>query len=101
MLTLANHLNLKFEQAEIQVPYEHKKTTETRKYKVRFRPALDAVKHVLEDSALQKHLIHYPERHYVRKPGTKENMRVWSDVHTADDWWELQVVLPIVSYCAN
>ena len=88
----ADRFNLKFEQTIIQVPYGHKKTTETRNYKVHFRPALDAVKHVLEDPALRKHLIRYPERRYVRKPGTDENMRVWTDVHTADDWWDLQVI---------
>ena len=98
MLTLADHLILKFEQVAIQVPYEHGKTTETRNYKVRFRPALDAVKHVLEDPALRTHLIRYPERHYIRKPGTNENMRVWSDVHSADDWWEIQVILLPTSY---
>ena len=83
----------KFEQVEIQVPYKHKKMTEIRKYKVHFRPALDIVKHVLEDPALRSHLILYPKRHYVRKPGTGVNMRVWSDVHTANDWWELQVFI--------
>ena len=88
----ADNLDVKFERVEIEVPYKHKKSTEMRQYKVRFRPALDAVKHVLEDPALQERLIRYPEKHYVRKPGTDENMRVWSDVHTASDWWELQVV---------
>lgn len=88
-----DHRYLKFKRVKIQVPYKHSKTKETRDYTVRFRPALDAVKHVLEDPALRKHLIRYPERHYVRKPGTNENMRVWTDVHTADDWWELQVIL--------
>ena len=92
-----NCLYLKFERVEIQVPYKHSTTKEIRDYTVRFRPALDAVKHVLEDPALRKHLIHYPERHYIRKPGTNENMRVWTDVHTADDWWELQVILPFSS----
>lgn len=101
MLVPADHLNPKFEQVEIQVPYENKKVTEMRKYRVRFRPALDAVKHVLEDPALRRHLIRYPERHYIRKPGTNENMRVWSDVHTADDWWELQVIEPIASHHTN
>ncbi|KAF9642409.1 hypothetical protein BDM02DRAFT_3193326 [Thelephora ganbajun] len=86
------------QKVKIQVPYEHKKTSEMRSYKVRFRPALDAVKRVLEDPALRRHLIYYPKRHYVRKPGTNENMRVWLDVHTADDWWELQVILQLASY---
>ena len=88
----ADNPDVQFERVEIEVPYKHKKSTEMRQYKVRFRPALDAVKHVLEDPALQERLIRYPEKHYVRKPGTDENMRVWSDVHTASDWWELQVV---------
>jgi len=89
MSSLADYL--KFTQVEIQAEYEHGQTTEMRKYTVRFRPVLDAVKQVLEDPALRKSLIRYPERHYIRKPGTNVNMRVWSDVHTADDWWELQV----------
>ena len=67
-------------------------------YHVRFHPALDTVKHVLEDPALRGSLVRYPERRYVRKPGTDTNMRVWSDVHTADDWWELQVMI-FMSYC--
>lgn len=69
-----------------------------REYTVRFRPALDAVKQVLEDPGLRTSLIYYPERHYIRTPGTNENMRVWSDVHTGDDWWELQVLLSLMSY---
>ena len=68
------------------------------KYTIRFRPALDAVRQVLEDPGLRQSLIHYLERHYVWRPGTNENMRVWSDVHTADDWWELQVILILASY---
>lgn len=91
--------SLKFEQVQIEVPYKHGKVSEMRKYKVRFRPALDAVKHVLEDQTLRKSLIRHPERHYVRKPGTNENMRVWSDVHTADDWWELQVTTVLFVLC--
>ena len=44
--------HLKFEKTVIQVPYKHKGETEIRSYKVHFRPALDTVKHVLEDPAL-------------------------------------------------
>ena len=72
-----------------------------RQYTVRFRPVLDAVQQVLEDPGLQKSMICYPERHYVRKPGMNENMRVWSDVHTADDWWEIQVILLLVLHHTN
>jgi hypothetical protein len=88
--TAADH-NQQFDVVEIRVPYMHKKEIDVRTYKVHFCPALDAVKGALEDVGLRKHLIRYPERHYIRKPGTDENMRVWSDMHTADDWWELQV----------
>ena len=80
----------------IHVPYTHNSVTEMRGYKVRSRPALDAVKHVLEDPALRGSLICHPEKRYVRKPGTDVNMRVWSDVHTADDWWKLQVFIGII-----
>lgn len=79
----------KFERVEIHVPY---KKTEMRKYTVRFRSVLDAIWEVLEDPGLRESLIYYPERHYIRKPGTDENMRVWSDVHTGDDWWNVQVI---------
>ena len=67
-----------------------------RRYRVRFRPALDAIKCVLEDPALRGSFICYPEKHYIRKPGTNANMRVWSDVHTANDWWKLQVLIGII-----
>ena len=86
---------------EIQVPYEHKKMAVMREYTVHFRPVLDAVRRALEDPGLRSSLIYYPKRHYVRKPGTNENMRVWSDVHTADDWWELRVILPLILYHIN
>ena len=66
--------HLKFEKTVIQVPYKHKGETEIRNYKVHFRLALDTVKRVLEDPALRGHLIRYPERHYVQKQGTNENM---------------------------
>ena len=67
-----------------------------RGYTVRFRPALVAVKRVLEDPALRSSFIRYPEKRYVWKPGTDVNMRVWSDVHTADNWWKLQVFISII-----
>lgn len=99
VLLALDSLDFKFEQVQVQVPYKHKKEVEMRSYKVHFRPALDAVKHVLEDPALQRYLIHFPERHYIHKPGTNENMRVWSDVHTADDWWTIQVAnILLISY---
>ena len=84
--------HLKFTQVDIQVPYKRGRKKEMREYTVRFRPVLDTIRQALEDPGLRESLIHYPERHYIRKPGTNENMRVWSDVHTADDWWGVQVI---------
>ena len=91
----------KFIWTVIQVPYEHRRKKEMWQYTVRFCPVLDAVRQVLEDPGLQKSLICCPERHYVWKLGTNKSMRVWSDVHTADDWWEIQVILLLVSHHMN
>ena len=54
-----------------------------------------------DDTTLWTHLICYPERHYTQKPGTNENMWVWSDVHIMNDWWEIQVIPPPTSCCWN
>ena len=76
----------KFTWTKIQVPYQRCKKIEMREYTVHFRPALDVVRHMLEDPCLHESLIYYPERHYIRKPGTNENIWVWSDIHTTDNW---------------
>jgi hypothetical protein len=52
---------------------------------------MDATKDVIQDPDLLPSMIFYPERHYVLNPRTKKNMRVWTDIHTGDDWWMLQV----------
>jgi hypothetical protein len=54
---------------------------------------MDAVLRTIEDPDLQDILTMYPQRHYVRDPRGDEKMRVFTDVHTADDWWSLQVQL--------
>jgi hypothetical protein len=46
---------------------------------------------ILEDPALRDKMVFYPERHYVRNPATGRNMRVWSELETGDDWWNIQV----------
>jgi hypothetical protein len=92
---------LEFTRVNIQVPYERKRKTEMREYTIRSRPVLDTVRRALEDPGLRASLIYYPERHYVRKPGAGGNMRVWSDVHTADDWWEVQVIPLLSSHHTN
>ena len=55
---------------------------------------MDAVLRVIEDPDLREAFTMYPQRHYVRDPHGGPNMRVWTDVHTADDWWSLQVSIP-------
>lgn len=54
---------------------------------------MDAILQVIEDPDLRGVFTSYPQRHYVRDP-RGGNMRVWTDVHTADDWWSLQVSSP-------
>lgn len=71
--------------------YRHQGVIDNRTYVVRFRPALDAVRQVLEDPDIFKTLTLYPECRYIRKPGTQQNMRVWSEAWTGDDWWHIQV----------
>ena len=55
---------------------------------------MDAVLRIIEDPNLRGAFTMYPQKHYVRDPCGGPNMRVWTDVHTADDWWSLQVPLP-------
>ena len=81
-----------FHQEEIIVPYVQGKLKEERTYTVRYRPAMDAILHVIEDPDLRGVLTMYPQRHYIRNPRGGPNMRVWTDLHTADDWWSLQVL---------
>ena len=76
---------------EISVPYSHGTTKEDRTYTVYHRPAMKAILDVIEDPDLRPSFTFYPERHYVLNPRTNKLMRVWTDIHTSDDWWELQV----------
>lgn len=76
------------------MPYSHGGVEEIRSYTLRYKDALDPILHVLEDEALTGMLNLYPEKHYIRRPGPKgDNMRVWSDSHTGDDWHDMQVSL--------
>lgn len=71
----------------------HRGVVDNRTYAVRFRPALDAIRQVLEDPDIFDSITRYPERRYIRKPGTQQNMRVWSEAWSGDDWWDIQVCL--------
>ena len=76
---------------EISVPYFHGVKSEDRTYTVFFCPAMEAILDVIEDPDLHPSITFYPERHYVFNPQTGKSMQVWTDIHTGDDWWELQV----------
>ena len=80
-----------FTSVEISVPYSHGVNNENRTYAVYCRPAMGAILDTIEDPDLRPSFIFYPEWHYVLNPHTHKLMRVWSDIHTADDWWMLQV----------
>ena len=83
-----------FRHGEIKVPFIQGGFKEDRTYIVRYRPVMDEILRVIEDPDVRGILNLYPERHYVRDPHGGPNMRVWTDVHTADDWWTLQVSPP-------
>lgn len=74
---------------EFTVPYIHGGVTEDRSYTFHFRPALPAILRIVEDPSLQEHLVFWPEQHYVWREG--KVVREWSEVHSGDDWWEMQV----------
>jgi len=84
-----------FRQAEIKVPFIQGGLKEDRTYTVCYCPAMGEILRMIEDPDFQGILNLYPEKHYVRDPHGGQNMRVWTDVHTADDWWTLQVVSPL------
>ena len=52
---------------------------------------MDAILDLIEDPDLHSSFTFYPEHHYVLNPRTGTNMGVWTDIHTGDDWWRLQV----------
>jgi len=81
-----------FRREEITVPYIQGEFKEDRTYTVRYRPMMDEVLRLIEDPDLRGVLTMHPQRHYVRDPRGGPNMRVWTDLHTADDWWSLQVL---------
>ena len=58
---------------------------------------MEEILDVIEDPNLRPSFTFYPERHYVFNPQTKKPMRMWTDIHTGDDWWELQVHFCIFS----
>lgn len=76
---------------DISVPYSHGAKSEDRTYAVFCRPAMQAILDVIEDPDLHSSFTFYPERHYVLNSQTGKPMRMWTDIHTGDDWWELQV----------
>lgn len=84
-------MEVQFRSVEISVPYSHGVKSEDWTYTVSFRPAMEAILGIIEDPDLHPSFTYYPEHHYVLNPQTKKLMRVWTDIYTGDDWWELQV----------
>ena len=87
--------SLQFRQEEITVPYIRGELKEDRTYTVRYRPAMDAMLRLIKDPDLRESFTMYPQQHYIRDPCGGPNMRVWTDLHTANDWWSLQVSSPL------
>ena len=54
---------------------------------------MKAILDLIQDPDLQPSFTFYPEQHYVLNPQTNTNMRVFTDIHTGNGWWELQVYL--------
>ena len=90
-------VSYQFRQEEITVPYIQGEFKEDQTYTIRYRPVMDAILRLIEDPNLQGVFITYPERHYVCDPHGGPSVRVWTDLHTADDWWSLQVLFPPLS----
>ncbi|KAI0315267.1 hypothetical protein OF83DRAFT_1173981 [Amylostereum chailletii] len=65
-----------------------------RTYKIRYRPALPVLLHLLEDPDLRDSLIWYPDQRFVRHPDKpNEYVRVWREVSSGDDWWKFQTMI--------
>ena len=92
------YVEVQFRSVDISVPYSHGVKSEDRTYAISFRPAMEAILDVIEDPDLWPSFTFYPERHYTLNPQTKELMRVWTDIHTGDDWWELQVCFTMTKW---
>ena len=71
----------------------HSGAEENHTYTVYCRSSMDAILGLIQDPDLHPSFTFYPERHYILNPRANTNMRVWTDIHTGDDWWELQVGL--------
>lgn len=84
-------MDIQFRNVDISVPYSYGVKSEDWTYTVSFCPAMEAILDVIEDPDLHPSFTFYPERHYVLNPQTQKLVQVWTDIHTGDDWWELQV----------
>ena len=61
---------------------------------------MKAILDAIQDTDLLHSLTYYPEHHYILNPRTNTNMRVWTDIYTGDEWWELQVCFaPFFASC--
>ncbi|KAL1700589.1 hypothetical protein EV121DRAFT_295055 [Schizophyllum commune] len=76
--------------SEIEVEYP--KSDKPRAYTIHHKRLLPVVRDILEDEAFADRIHAYPERRYVARPGGGI-MRVWDELSSGDDWWEMQFKL--------
>ncbi|KAJ3559142.1 hypothetical protein NM688_g517 [Phlebia brevispora] len=79
-----------FEKKTLRVPY---KTDDIWEYSLRYREALPAILHLIEDLDLQGKLHMYPEKRYVKCPNGNGIMCMYNEVNSANDWHEIQDAL--------
>ncbi|KAL1713402.1 hypothetical protein EV715DRAFT_296107 [Schizophyllum commune] len=81
--------------SEIEVAYP--KSEAPRKYIVHHKKLMPVIRDILEDEALADRIHTYPERRYVARPGGGL-MRVWDELSSGEDWWEMQFKLGPLSF---
>ncbi|TRM55788.1 hypothetical protein BD626DRAFT_576598 [Schizophyllum amplum] len=79
-----------YEQTVISVEFPKQ---EARSYTVHHKPIMPVVQGLLEDERLQDRIDLYPQRRYVARPGGGGVMRVWEEMTSGDDSWNLQTAL--------
>ena len=68
----------------------HHGTEEEHTYTIHCWSSMDAILDLIQDPDLHPSFTFYPKHHYILNSQTNTYMRVWTDIHTGDDWWELQ-----------
>lgn len=67
-------------------------------YRIRYRNPLQAIRALLGDPALQKHLVYRPRKVFSNRD---RKDKIYSEMWTGDWWWAIQVSLPLLLYELN